>query len=54
MTILDDHDPDYRIRGIDILSEMLRRVDPSLLKRTGIDTLFSAVCMLYAKSNFYH
>jgi hypothetical protein len=44
MTLLDDYDPPFKIRGIHILNEMLKPVDPKLLKRTGIDTLLFSVC----------
>ncbi|KAG8847294.1 hypothetical protein FRB96_001628 [Tulasnella sp. 330] len=42
MTILDDHDLKFRITAIEILQELIRRVDRTLLKRTGIESLFAA------------
>jgi Tti2 family len=43
MTLLDDYDPPFKIRGIEIVHEMLRKVDANLLNRTGISTLLSSV-----------
>ncbi|KAG8993761.1 hypothetical protein FRB93_001915 [Tulasnella sp. JGI-2019a] len=42
MTMLDDHDLYFRIAAIKILQILLHRVDGSLLKRTGIESLFAA------------
>lgn len=43
MTILDDYDPPFRMRGIAIARDMLRVVDVQLLKRTRIDALLTSV-----------
>jgi hypothetical protein len=43
MTILDDYDPPFRMRGIAIARDMLRVVDVQLLKRTRIDALLTTV-----------
>ncbi|KDQ20846.1 hypothetical protein BOTBODRAFT_124701 [Botryobasidium botryosum FD-172 SS1] len=40
MTILEDYDPPFKIRGLLIVRDLLERVSGGLLKRTGIDTLF--------------
>ncbi|KAF9520981.1 hypothetical protein BS47DRAFT_1335069 [Hydnum rufescens UP504] len=42
MTLLDDYDPPFKIRGIEIAHEMLRKVDANLINRTGISTLLSS------------
>ncbi|KAF8332696.1 uncharacterized protein EI90DRAFT_2971481 [Cantharellus anzutake] len=42
MTLVDDFDPPFKIRGIDISHDLLQKLDASLLKRTGLDTLLSA------------
>jgi len=39
MTLLDDYEAPYKLRGIKIVSEMLERVPKDLLKRTGVDEL---------------
>ncbi|KAG9043213.1 hypothetical protein FS837_009858 [Tulasnella sp. UAMH 9824] len=41
MTLLDDHQTQFRIKGIQVLRELLERVDAKLLERTGIASLFS-------------
>ncbi|KAG8899686.1 hypothetical protein FRB99_006499 [Tulasnella sp. 403] len=46
MTIMDDHDAGFRIRGIRIAKELIRKVDPRLLKRTGIDSLLSSLIVI--------
>jgi hypothetical protein len=50
MTLLDDYDPPFKIRGIVIVREMLRNVDANLLKRTGIATLLSAVSIFASEA----
>ncbi|KAG6896867.1 hypothetical protein C0992_005558 [Termitomyces sp. T32_za158] len=39
MTLLDDFETSYKLRGVGIVSEMLREVPGQLLKRTGVDGL---------------
>lgn len=39
MTLLDDYEARYKLQGVEIVSEMLRRVPKELLKRTGVDGL---------------
>ncbi|KAG8915987.1 hypothetical protein FRC01_003447 [Tulasnella sp. 417] len=41
MTLLDDHQTIFRIKGIQVLRGLLDRVDAKLLERTGIASLFS-------------
>ncbi|KAJ3551934.1 hypothetical protein NM688_g4421 [Phlebia brevispora] len=42
MTLLDDYEARYKIPGVRVISEMLDRVPPELLRRTGIDGLILA------------
>lgn len=39
MSLLDDYEVRYKIKGVRIVSEMLQKVPKALLKRTGIDGL---------------
>jgi len=39
MTLLDDYEVAYKLRGIAITSRMLKTVPPDLLRRTGVDEL---------------
>ncbi|PBL02090.1 hypothetical protein ARMGADRAFT_1071590 [Armillaria gallica] len=39
MSLLDDYEARYKIKGVRIVSEMLHRVPKTLLKRTGVDGL---------------
>lgn len=44
MTMLDDYQVHCKLRGAKIAHQLLRNVRPSLLKRTGIDSLLRTVC----------
>lgn len=39
MTLLDDYELKYKVRGAQVVSHLLERVPPELLRRTGIDGL---------------
>ncbi|KAG2345054.1 hypothetical protein BDR05DRAFT_931074 [Suillus weaverae] len=39
MTYLDDFEASYKLRGVQLVSDLLSRVPPELLKRTGVDGL---------------
>ncbi|KAF8121310.1 hypothetical protein EV363DRAFT_1458028 [Boletus edulis] len=39
MSILDDYQVPYKLLGVRLVSDMLKRVPPQLLLRTGVDTL---------------
>jgi len=39
MTLLDDYEVAYKLRGITTVSRMLKTVPPDLLRRTGVDDL---------------
>ncbi|KAG1859001.1 hypothetical protein DFJ58DRAFT_726458 [Suillus subalutaceus] len=39
MTYLDDFEAPYKLRGVQLVSDLLSRVPPELLKRTGVDGL---------------
>ncbi|KAG8925318.1 hypothetical protein FRC02_009774 [Tulasnella sp. 418] len=41
MTMMDDYQPIFRIRAITTAEALLQKVDEKLLKRTGLNTLFS-------------
>lgn len=45
MTLLDDHEAAYKLRGIAIVSQMIKTVPPDLLRRTGVDELIFSVCL---------
>ncbi|KAI0922004.1 hypothetical protein AcW1_004169 [Taiwanofungus camphoratus] len=50
MVLLDDHEAPYKLRGIQIVSEMLKKVPADLLRRTGVGVLlFSSLktCLTY-------
>ncbi|KAJ7895955.1 hypothetical protein B0H14DRAFT_2558408 [Mycena olivaceomarginata] len=42
MALLDDYETRYKLMGVTITSTMLERVPPSVLKRTGLDSLLIA------------
>ncbi|KAF7330792.1 hypothetical protein MVEN_02418400 [Mycena venus] len=42
MALLDDYEARYKLMGVTITSVMLERVPASVLKRTGVDSLFMA------------
>lgn len=48
MTLLDDYDTRYKLRGIHLASEMLQSVPPELLRRTGVAGLLFSVCLLFS------
>jgi len=43
MTYLDDYEAFYKLRGIEMVSEMLKRVPREQLGRTGVDGLLLSV-----------
>ena len=43
MTLLDDYEARYRLRGAEIVSEMLQVVPGELLRKTGVDGLIRTV-----------
>jgi Tti2 family len=43
MTYLDDYEAFYKLRGIEMVSEMLKRVPRDQLGRTGVDGLLLSV-----------
>lgn len=43
MTYLDDFEAPYKLRGVQLASDLLSRVPPELLKRTGVDGLLFTV-----------
>lgn len=43
MTYLDDFEAPYKLRGVQLVSDLLPRVPPELLKRTGVDGLLFTV-----------
>ena len=44
MTFLDDYQVSFKIRGTYLVSNLLTRVPPELLLRTGVDGLLFTVC----------
>lgn len=47
MTLLDDYEAVYKLRGIETVSEMLKEVPKELLRRTGVDGLLLSVRFSY-------
>jgi len=47
MSLLDDYEVVYKLRGIAIVSRMLKAVPPDLLRRTGVDELIFSVRLLF-------
>lgn len=43
MTFLDDYQVPYKLLGVRLVSDMLNRVPPDLLLRTGVDALMFTV-----------
>ena len=43
MTLLDDYETFYRLRGVQVVSDMNERVPADLLRRTGVDGLLFSV-----------
>ena len=43
MTLLDDYQVRYKVRGVRMVAEMLERVPAELLRRTGMDHLMLTV-----------
>lgn len=43
MVLLDDHEAPYKLRGIQIVSEMLKKVPADVLRRTGVGVLLFSV-----------
>ncbi|KAF8609550.1 hypothetical protein BDV93DRAFT_602204 [Ceratobasidium sp. AG-I] len=39
LTLIDDYDPPYKIKGVVVTEALLKKATPSLLRRTGIDEL---------------
>lgn len=54
MTFLDDYEVHHKLRGIEIVSEMLDRVPKNLLKRTGVDGLLLSVRLRHNESTLFH
>jgi hypothetical protein len=57
MTLLDDYEVAYKLKGVTIISRMLKTVPPDLLRRTGVDELIFSVCLsfgvLFWKESIY-
>ena len=45
MTLLDDYEVPYKLRGVSLIAQMLETVPPDLLRRTGVDELIFSVCL---------
>lgn len=43
MTLLDDYETFYKLKGVEVVSELLEHVPPELLRRTGVDGLLVSV-----------
>ena len=43
MTMLDDYEAKYKLRGVQLVSQLLEVSPPDLLRRTGIDSLILSV-----------
>lgn len=43
MTFLDDHQGVYKLKGVELVHEMLNNIPPELLRRTGMDGLLHSV-----------
>ena len=43
LIMLDDYESVYRLRGMDTLEIILRKINPVTMKRMGIDTLLITV-----------
>ncbi|GBE79126.1 hypothetical protein SCP_0203230 [Sparassis crispa] len=53
MTLLDDYETRYKLRGIEIVADMLKKVPKGLLYRTGVDALlFSSLktCLTFLQN----
>ncbi|TFY61026.1 hypothetical protein EVJ58_g4768 [Rhodofomes roseus] len=53
MTLLDDYETSYRLRGVNVVSDMIQRVPADLLRRTGVDgLLFSSLkkCLAFLQN----
>lgn len=53
MTLLDDYETFYRLRGVNVASDMIQRVPADLLRRTGVDgLLFSSLkkCLAFLQN----
>ncbi|KZT74537.1 hypothetical protein DAEQUDRAFT_682559 [Daedalea quercina L-15889] len=49
MTLLDDYETSYRLRGVHVVSDIIQRVPADLLRRTGVDgLLFSSLKKSFA------
>ena len=46
MTMLDDYEAKYKLRGVKLVSQLLEVSPPDLLRRTGIDSLIMSVSSL--------
>jgi hypothetical protein len=53
MTLVDDYEPIFKHRGILAMTDVLERVSPNLLKRTGLDVLLLSVRIEFIQRNFY-
>lgn len=47
MTLLDDHEPRYKLQGTQLAYQLLEIALPDLLRRTGIDILLQNVGPLF-------
>lgn len=58
MTLLDDYEARYKLRGVAIVSVMLQHVPKALLKRTGVDGLIRSVrhcsCFVRCSMTYFH
>ena len=43
MALLDDYEAQYKLRGVEIASQMFQHVPGQLLKRTGVEGLIRSV-----------
>jgi Tti2 family len=48
MILIDDYESYYKLKGLNVISELLKHVPPETLKRTGVDGLLISVRQLVA------
>lgn len=52
MSLLDDYEARYKIKGVRIVTEMLHTVPKTLLKRTGVDGLLLSVSLEFPLAKY--
>lgn len=44
ISLLDDYDPFYKIKGVNLAHKLLLRLEPKVIEQANLSALFEGVC----------